>query len=150
MTAPLAGVRVLDLTRILAGPYCTMMMGDMGAEVIKVENPEGGDDTRAWPPFYGKGESSYFCAVNRNKKSLTLNLKAEEGKGILRDARREVGRPDPEFPPGGHRAAGVWVGVPAGASTPASSTPRFPATAKRDPPGTAPLMTSSSRPRGGS
>ncbi len=91
MTAPLAGVRVLDLTRILAGPYCTMMMGDMGAEVIKVENPAGGDDTRAWPPFYGKGESSYFCAVNRNKKSLTLNLKAEEGKGILREL---VGKSD--------------------------------------------------------
>ena len=84
MSMPLEGVRVLDLSRILAGPFCTMMLGDMGAEVIKVENPVGGDDTRGWPPFYEGGESSYFQSVNRNKKSLTLNLKAEEGKSILR------------------------------------------------------------------
>ena len=84
MSMPLEGIRVLDLSRILAGPFCTMMLGDMGAEVIKVENPVGGDDTRGWPPFYEGGESSYFQSVNRNKKSLTLNLKAEEGKSILR------------------------------------------------------------------
>ena len=84
MSMPLEGIRVLDLSRILAGPFCTMMLGDMGAEVIKVENPVGGDDTRGWPPFYDGGESSYFQSVNRNKKSLTLNLKAEEGKSILR------------------------------------------------------------------
>ncbi len=85
MARPLEGLRVVDLSRILAGPFCTMMLGDMGAEVIKVENPDGGDDTRAWPPFYEGGESSYFQSVNRNKRSLTLNLKAEEGKAILRD-----------------------------------------------------------------
>ena len=84
MSMPLEGIRVLDLSRILAGPFCTMMLGDMGAEVIKVENPVGGDDTRGWPPFYDGGESSYFQSVNRNKKSLTLNLKAEEGKEVLR------------------------------------------------------------------
>ncbi len=84
MKAPLEGVRVLDLSRILAGPFCTMTLGDMGAEVIKIENPQGGDDTRGWPPFYEGGESSYFQSVNRNKKSLTLNLKAEVGKSILR------------------------------------------------------------------
>ncbi|MDP7503819.1 MAG: CoA transferase [Nitrospinota bacterium] len=84
MTAPLDGLRVLDLSRILAGPFCTMMLGDMGAEVIKVEHPKGGDDTRSWPPFYDGGESTYFQSVNRNKKSLTLDLKAEEGKRILR------------------------------------------------------------------
>ena len=84
MTMPLEGLRVLDLSRILAGPFCTMMLGDMGAEIIKVENPKGGDDTRSWPPFYDGGESSYFQAVNRNKKSLTLDLKAEEGKKIIR------------------------------------------------------------------
>ena len=84
MSMPLEGIRVLDLSRILAGPFCTMMLGDMGAEVIKVENPVGGDDTRGWPPFYDGGESSYFQSVNRNKKSLTLNLKAEEGKSILK------------------------------------------------------------------
>jgi crotonobetainyl-CoA:carnitine CoA-transferase CaiB-like acyl-CoA transferase len=76
-------VRVVDLTRVLAGPFCTMSLGDMGAEVIKVEEPGKGDDTRGWPPFAG-GEATYFMSVNRNKKSLTLNLKAAEGQAILR------------------------------------------------------------------
>jgi crotonobetainyl-CoA:carnitine CoA-transferase CaiB-like acyl-CoA transferase len=80
---PLKGVRVLDLTRVLAGPYCAMLLGDMGAEVIKVEEPAKGDDTRGWPPFSG-GESTYFMSVNRNKKSITLNLKAPEGREILK------------------------------------------------------------------
>jgi crotonobetainyl-CoA:carnitine CoA-transferase CaiB-like acyl-CoA transferase len=80
---PLKGVRVLDLTRVLAGPYCAMLLGDMGAEVIKVEEPGKGDDTRGWPPFAG-GESTYFMSVNRNKKSITLNLKAPEGREILK------------------------------------------------------------------
>jgi crotonobetainyl-CoA:carnitine CoA-transferase CaiB-like acyl-CoA transferase len=79
---PLKGVRVLDLTRVLAGPYCAMLLGDMGAEVIKVEEPGKGDDTRGWPPFAG-GESTYFMSVNRNKKSITLNLKAPEGRELL-------------------------------------------------------------------
>jgi len=72
---PLKGIRVLDLTRVLAGPYCAMLLGDMGAEVIKIEEPGRGDDTRGWPPFAG-GESTYFMSVNRNKHSVTLNLKA--------------------------------------------------------------------------
>src|SRR5206468_596085 len=80
---PLAGVRVLDLTRVLAGPFCAMMLGDMGAEVIKVEEPGKGDDTRSWPPFVG-GESTYFMSVNRSKKSITLNLKSPDGAEILR------------------------------------------------------------------
>jgi len=80
---PLAGIRVVDLTRVLAGPFCAMALADMGAEVIKVEEPGKGDDTRGWPPFAG-GEATYFLAVNRGKKSLTLNLKAPEGQAILR------------------------------------------------------------------
>ena len=76
---PLDGIRVIDLTRVLAGPFATMLLGDMGAEVIKIEEPGKGDDTRAWPPFAG-GEATYFMCVNRSKKSLTLNLKAEAGK----------------------------------------------------------------------
>jgi crotonobetainyl-CoA:carnitine CoA-transferase CaiB-like acyl-CoA transferase len=80
---PLAGIRVIDLTRVLAGPFCAMALGDMGAEVIKIEEPGKGDDTRGWPPFAG-GEATYFMAVNRSKKSLTLNLKAPEGQAILR------------------------------------------------------------------
>jgi crotonobetainyl-CoA:carnitine CoA-transferase CaiB-like acyl-CoA transferase len=80
---PLHGVRVIDMTRVLAGPFCTMSLGDMGAEVIKVEEPGKGDDTRGWPPFV-HGEATYFLSVNRNKKSLTLDLKAPDGQEILR------------------------------------------------------------------
>ncbi|OGA25684.1 MAG: CoA-transferase [Betaproteobacteria bacterium RIFCSPLOWO2_02_FULL_67_26] len=79
----LEGLRVLDLTRILAGPLCTQMLGDMGADVIKVEPPGAGDDTRTWgPPFIG-GESAYFLGVNRNKRSLTLNMGVKAGQEIL-------------------------------------------------------------------
>ncbi|MGH7320986.1 MAG: CaiB/BaiF CoA transferase family protein [Candidatus Rokuibacteriota bacterium] len=80
---PLEGVRVVDLSRILAGPYATLLLADMGAEVIKVEEPGRGDDTRAWPPFVG-GEATYFMSVNRGKKSVTLNMKTEGGATILR------------------------------------------------------------------
>jgi crotonobetainyl-CoA:carnitine CoA-transferase CaiB-like acyl-CoA transferase len=80
---PLEGLRVVDLSRALAGPYCTMMLGDLGADVIKVEAPGAGDESRHWgPPFEG-GESSYFLGTNRNKRSITLNLKAPEGPAIL-------------------------------------------------------------------
>ena len=75
MPGPLDGVRVLDLTRALARPYCTLMLGDMGAEVIKVELPGSGDETRTWGPPFIEGESSYFMSISRNKKSLTLDLK---------------------------------------------------------------------------
>src|SRR5436309_5752346 len=80
---PLAGIRVLDLTRILAGPLCTMMLGDMGADVIKVEPPESGDDTRAWGPPFLAGDAVYFLGVNRNKRSLTLNMAVPAGQKIL-------------------------------------------------------------------
>ncbi len=80
---PLAGIRVLDLTRILAGPLCTMMLGDMGADVIKVEPPETGDDTRAWGPPFLAGDAVYFLGVNRNKRSLTLNMAVAAGQKIL-------------------------------------------------------------------
>jgi formyl-CoA transferase len=84
MTLPLEGLRVLDLTRALAGPFCSQMLGDMGADVLKVEQPGVGDNARGWgPPFQG-GESSYFLSVNRNKRSLALNLRDERGAEILR------------------------------------------------------------------
>jgi crotonobetainyl-CoA:carnitine CoA-transferase CaiB-like acyl-CoA transferase len=80
---PLAGLKVLDLTRILAGPFATMILGDLGADVIKVERPGSGDDTRTWgPPFLGD-DAAYFLSVNRNRRSLTLNLEIEEGRKIL-------------------------------------------------------------------
>ena len=80
---PLAGTRVVDLTRILAGPLCTMMLGDMGAEVIKIEPPDKGDDTRGWGPPFVAGEAAYFLGVNRNKRSLTLNMAVPAGQKIL-------------------------------------------------------------------
>jgi crotonobetainyl-CoA:carnitine CoA-transferase CaiB-like acyl-CoA transferase len=84
MVKPLDGILVIDLSRVLAGPYCTMELADMGATVIKVEIPGSGDDTRAYGPPFLNGESTYFMSVNRNKKSLTLNLKHARGKEILR------------------------------------------------------------------
>jgi crotonobetainyl-CoA:carnitine CoA-transferase CaiB-like acyl-CoA transferase len=85
----LAGIKVLDLTRILAGPFCTMTLGDMGADVVKIENPGTGDDTREWGPPFAGTESAYFLGVNRNKRSVTLNLKSERGQEILRDLIRK-------------------------------------------------------------
>ncbi len=85
---PLTGIRVVDLTRVLSGPYCTMMLADMGADVIKVEQPGKGDDTRAWgPPWVdgpdGARESAYYLSINRNKRGITLDLKSEHGKEVL-------------------------------------------------------------------
>src|SRR5262245_51782317 len=80
---PLDGVTVLDLTRVLSGPYCTMMLRDMGARVIKIEQPGKGDDTRAWGPPFPGGESAYFLSINRNKESVTLDFKRPEGRAIL-------------------------------------------------------------------
>jgi crotonobetainyl-CoA:carnitine CoA-transferase CaiB-like acyl-CoA transferase len=82
----LTGIRVLDLSRILAGPYCTQLLADYGAEVIKIEHPDGGDGTRQWGPPYLGDQSAYFLSVNRNKRSVTLNLKSE----VARDAVRRL------------------------------------------------------------
>jgi crotonobetainyl-CoA:carnitine CoA-transferase CaiB-like acyl-CoA transferase len=84
MTLPLAGLRVLDLTRVLAGPLCTMTLGDLGADVLKIERPGEGDETRGWgPPFDARGESAYFLSVNRNKLSAALDLDAEDDRLLL-------------------------------------------------------------------
>jgi crotonobetainyl-CoA:carnitine CoA-transferase CaiB-like acyl-CoA transferase len=79
LVLPLEGVRVLDLSRVLAGPYATMMLADLGADVLKIEHPERGDDTRHWGPPFAEGESAYFLSVNRNKRSAGVNLKDPEG-----------------------------------------------------------------------
>lgn len=84
MRGALDGIRVLDLARVLAGPYCTMVLGDLGAEVIKIEQPGRGDDTRHWGPPWAGGESAYYLSINRNKKSVTLNLKDERAREIIR------------------------------------------------------------------
>src|SRR3954470_18484519 len=83
LSAPLDGITVLDLTRVLSGPYCTMILGDMGARVIKVEQPGKGDDTRGWGPPFMDGESAYFLSINRNKESVTLDFKKPEGRAVL-------------------------------------------------------------------
>src|SRR6516164_339848 len=85
---PLAGVRVLDASRVLAGPFCGQLLGDLGAEVLKVERPGGGDETRTWgPPFVGP-LSAYYLSCNRNKRALTLDLSREEGLRIFYDLAR--------------------------------------------------------------
>jgi formyl-CoA transferase/CoA:oxalate CoA-transferase len=83
VSAPLSGLTILDLSRVLSGPYCTMLAADMGARVIKVEHPIRGDDTRAWgPPFLGS-ESSYYLSINRNKESVAVDFKTPEGRKII-------------------------------------------------------------------
>ena len=91
-TGPLDGLTVLDASRVLAGPFCTMQLGDLGAEVIKVERPDGGDQTRGWqPPAYGESdESAYYMSINRNKRSIALNLASEAGRDVFRDLAREA------------------------------------------------------------
>ncbi|MFD1527140.1 CaiB/BaiF CoA transferase family protein, partial [Halolamina salina] len=90
-TGPLEGVTVLDASRVLAGPFCGMQLGDLGADVIKVERPDGGDQTRHWtPPAFGDDVASYYASINRNKRSITLNLTIEEGREAFRDLAGEA------------------------------------------------------------
>ena len=80
---PLAGLLVLDLTRAVAGPFCTMLLGDLGARVIKIEEPGKGDETRQWGPPFLEGISSYYVGMNRNKESAAVDLKSEEGRKLI-------------------------------------------------------------------
>ena len=89
MTSALHNIKVVDLTRTLAGPFCTMMLGDMGADIVKIEEPEHGDETRGWTPFWN-GESTQFVSFNRNKRSLSLNLKEPEGINIVQSLARDA------------------------------------------------------------
>jgi crotonobetainyl-CoA:carnitine CoA-transferase CaiB-like acyl-CoA transferase len=84
VASALEGIRILDLTRVLAGPFCTMILGDLGADVVKVEGTTTKDDTRAWGPPYTGGESAYYLCANRNKQAISLNLKSEQGKEIFK------------------------------------------------------------------
>ena len=109
--APLAGVRVLDLSRVLAGPLCTMMLGDLGADVIKVEHPMGGDDTRRWGPPWVEGPgghvSAYFLCCNRNKRSVTADLKTPSGRSLIRRLALEADVLVENFAPGTLRRWGL-------------------------------------------
>ncbi len=98
-TKPLEGIKVLDLTRVLAGPYCTMVLANLGAEIIKIERPGTGDDSRDFGPFVN-GESIYFISINRGKKSIAIDLKSEEGKELLMDLVKEVDILAENFRPG--------------------------------------------------
>ena len=103
---PLSDIRVMDMSRVLAGPYCTMIMGDLGADVIKVEPPEG-DETRGWGPPFLDTESAYYLCVNRNKRGVVVNLKTEEGKTILRELARQSDILVENFRPGTLRRFGL-------------------------------------------
>ncbi len=107
MTGALEGLKVLDLSRVMAGPYATMILGDYGAEIIKIEDREKGDDTRTWYPPQIDGESAYFLSVNRNKKSLTLNLKSQKGKEILYKLAKDADIVIENFRPGVTEKLGI-------------------------------------------
>jgi len=107
---PLEGIKVIDLTRILSGPYCTMTLGDLGAEVIKIESPKG-DDTRQWGPPFIKGESAYYLSINRNKKSIVLNLKEEKGKEIFLNLIQDADVVVENFRPGTMNKLGIGYDV---------------------------------------
>ena len=112
MPGPLTGFTVLDLTRVLSGPYCTMVLGDLGARIIKVEQPGKGDDTRAWgPPFLGE-ESAYFLSINRNKESVTLDYKPAAGRKVLAELIAKADVLVENFRPGTLERAGFgWDAV---------------------------------------
>ena len=108
MGAALSDLLILDLSRVLAGPYATQLLGDLGARIIKVEQPGQGDETRAWgPPFTSGGQSAYFLCANRNKESLTLNLKHPEGQAVLRQLARRADVLVENFRPGTLAALGL-------------------------------------------
>ena len=108
---PLKGVRVIDLTRIIAGPYCSMILGDLGAEIIKIEQPKIGDESRAWGPPWVKEMSAYFISINRNKKSLTLNLKHPQGIEIFKGLAKQADVVLENFRPGTMEEMGLGCDV---------------------------------------
>ena len=108
---PLAGLKVLDLSRVLSGPYCTMLAADMGARVVKIEHPDRGDDTRAWGPPFAQGESAYYLSVNRNKESVALDFKPAGGRRVLERLMAWADVVVENFRPGTLDAYGVGYGA---------------------------------------
>ena len=131
MAGAFAGLRFLDLSRLLPGPYCSLLFADLGAEVIKVEEPGRGDYARATRPFWGESEvGATFLLLNRNKKSIAIDLKSESGKAVFR---RLAGTADvllESFRPGRHGPTRARAGSRSGRRTRGSSTARSPATAR--------------------
>jgi crotonobetainyl-CoA:carnitine CoA-transferase CaiB-like acyl-CoA transferase len=107
MALPLSGVRVVDLSRVLAGPYCTMVLADLGADVIKVERPQGGDETRTWGPPFAGGEAAYYLSVNRGKRSCAIDLSQEEGRALALELCAGAGAVIENFKVGGADRLGV-------------------------------------------
>jgi crotonobetainyl-CoA:carnitine CoA-transferase CaiB-like acyl-CoA transferase len=107
MALPLSGVRIVDLSRVLAGPYCTMVLADLGAEVIKVERPQGGDETRTWGPPFAGGEAAYYLSVNRGKRSCAIDLSQEEGRALALDLCAGAAAVIENFKVGGANRLGV-------------------------------------------
>jgi crotonobetainyl-CoA:carnitine CoA-transferase CaiB-like acyl-CoA transferase len=108
---PLEGLQVLDLSRVLAGPLCTMVLGDLGADVVKIERPDGGDDTRAWGPPFADEDAAYFLSVNRNKRSITVDLKTGEGVARVRAMAATADVVIENFRPGLMAELGLGLGV---------------------------------------
>jgi crotonobetainyl-CoA:carnitine CoA-transferase CaiB-like acyl-CoA transferase len=104
---PLAGLRVLDLSRILSGPFATMILADLGADVIKLENPAGGDDTREWAPPYQGDQSAYFLSINRNKRGIAVDLKSDEGRKIAQSLAEQADILVENFRPGAAARLGL-------------------------------------------
>jgi CoA:oxalate CoA-transferase len=107
MGLPLSKIRIIDLTLIMAGPYCTLILGDLGAEVIKIEKPGVGEGAREMPPYFLEGESAYFIAMNRNKKSVTVDLKSEKGREIFYDLTKKSDVVVDNFRPGIVKKLGI-------------------------------------------
>ena len=150
-SGPLAGLRVIDVSTVLAGPYCTMLLGDLGADVIKIEPPEG-DSTRGWgPPWVGPAEpggrrtAAYYLAVNRNKRGLRLDLKTPDGAEVLRRLLADADVLSRTCGSGRSRASGSTTRH-SRHSTRDWSTSRSRATGRQVPPPTGRVTTSSSRP----
>ena len=145
--APLAGVRVLDLSRVLAGPYCSMVLADLGADVIKVERPGSGDPTRAWGPPFRDGESAYYLCVNRGKRSITVDLGDPAGVEVAQAARAGSRRRHRELPAGRRRPPRPRLRGALGRAAPDRLHARSRATRPRAWTRTGRASTSRSRPR---
>ena len=121
---PLDGILVADFSRVLAGPLAAMLLGDLGADVIKVERPDGGDDTRAWGPPWHEGESTYYLGLNRNKRSLALDLHDEDDRALARELGLRADVLIESFRPGPDRRPGASTATRCARTTRASSPAR--------------------------
>jgi Predicted acyl-CoA transferases/carnitine dehydratase len=140
MDAPLAGILVADLTQNVAGPTCTQILGDMGADVVKVERRGRGDDARAWAPPYWGEESATFMGVNRSKRSLAVDMKHDEGRAVVGGSSRRPMSSSSRCARAPSRSS-AWAGREPTRSIPGSSTARSPPSARKGHSAIAPATT---------